>query len=345
MIRFRCPKCEAKMEVDESFGGRAARCPTCGHDLRVPKEGEPTPAAGAAQTTRPGVTTVRVGGEKVEIIPPLETLVVISLIFVSLALLSFLACLVFLGSSSVSPLMTGSLLGAVLALLGTLIGVPGYHNVKRSRGRKRGKTHVMVALLAGLVLFLGFTVAAIVSYTQVAWRAPCEENIKRIDIAMHQYAAKHEGAFPKSLNILVDEKYVDPGVVTCPEYRIQIGTPTYILTPDINVNAPQFQAAPDLMILSDGYPFEAHGDGQVRVLLLNHQILTKSLTEWATYQKVQAERWNKILNEIRNPRKPTPAEPAAPAGPQPLFSPGQKAPAAGGAPAAPAPTTTPPAGK
>ena len=40
MIRFRCPNCESQMEVDESFAGRPARCPTCGCDMKVPKEGE-----------------------------------------------------------------------------------------------------------------------------------------------------------------------------------------------------------------------------------------------------------------------------------------------------------------
>ena len=44
MIRFRCPKCEGRMEVDEAFANRAMRCPTCGQDLKVPKKGEATPA-------------------------------------------------------------------------------------------------------------------------------------------------------------------------------------------------------------------------------------------------------------------------------------------------------------
>jgi DNA-directed RNA polymerase subunit RPC12/RpoP len=36
MIRFKCPKCEKKLQVDDSKAGGAATCPECGQRFRIP---------------------------------------------------------------------------------------------------------------------------------------------------------------------------------------------------------------------------------------------------------------------------------------------------------------------
>jgi hypothetical protein len=307
------------MEVDESFAGRAARCPTCGYDLRVPKTGEAAaPVRGTVEPTRPGTTVVKVQGETVEIVPPLETMAVVALGAVGLAVVAALG----IGVSGLltSPWFVGMFLGALLALLGTIMAIPAYHNIRRSRGRKRGKRLAVAALAAGGSLFVVFLVGAIVAFVSASWRPPCEEDLKRIYVALRAYADRHQGAFPNDLQALVGEGCLDSrDCLTCPAYRVVPGTQTYILTPDINVKNPLFPD--DLLIVSDGPPYEAHGDGFVRALLLSGKIVRIPLAEWARYQDTQAKRWNEILNKIRRGPQP-PAGGPPPGGPPPPPMPG-----------------------
>ena len=336
MIRFRCTKCDAQMEVDESFANRAARCPTCGHDLRVPKTGEPaTPVKGVVQPTRPGATVVKVQGESVEIVPPTDPMALIALAAVGLSVVAAVG----IGVSGfwTPPWAVGMTMGALLALLGAIIAIPAYHGIRRSRGRKRGKALAAAGLAGGGGLFLVFLVGAIIGFVTAQWKPPCEENLKRMYLALRDYADKHEGAFPMSLEVLANEGYLDGrDWLTCPAYRVVPGTPTYILTPDINVKNPLF---PDsMLIVSDGPPYEAHGDGFVRALLLSGKITAVPLSDWPSYQETQKTRWNEIQNKIRRVPPAAPGgAPPAPAGP--LFAPPTAAPAAAPAPPPAAPAT------
>ena len=326
MIRFRCPRCESEMEVDESFAGRQARCPTCGCDLKVPKAGEPSPPIQPARATpRKGATTVTVDGRQVEVVPPLETMVFVSMAFVLLSVAA--ALVVGLGGFVTPPWAVGGTLAALLALLGVLIAVPAYHTVRRSRGRKRGRTHALIAMAAGALLFLMFGVIALVGWSQWLLRPTCEQNLKKIYHALVAYADNHAGVFPQSLDVLAKEEYLEnPNWLICPSYRVPVGETSYILTPDIDTSAKRPDGSDwwprDTMIVSDGPPYKAHGDGFVRVLLLGGEVKRVKLAEWAAYQKTQAERWNKTLRQIRQAKEeaarkddsaPTDAPPAAPA--------------------------------
>jgi Zn-dependent protease with chaperone function len=56
-IRFRCPRCESKIRVRDSYAGKAARCPTCKKKIRIPASkatGDPDakPTARLQQTVR-----------------------------------------------------------------------------------------------------------------------------------------------------------------------------------------------------------------------------------------------------------------------------------------------------
>jgi len=331
MIRFRCPKCDGKMEVDDAFAGRAARCPTCGYDFRVPKTGEATPVRGVETPARPGATTVKVGGERVEIVPPIETMAIVSVAAGGFSL-------VVVAALAASGLLAGGwavwAVGAAVALLGAMIGVPAYHNVKRSRGKKRGLLLATIGLLGGAGLFLVFAVGAIIGIARAELKPPCEQNLEHVYAALMKYAKEHNGAFPPKLETLVNDKYLDSDEwLICPAYRFQPGKITYDLTPDININNRLFPA--DLLIVGEKFPYDAHADGFVRALLLDGTVFPVPVAKWADYQKKQADRWNDILNKIRNPR---------PAAPPKAETPPLAAPPAPTPPAAPAPTPAPAAG-
>jgi hypothetical protein len=320
------------MEVDESFAGRSARCATCGCDLRVPKAEEATPTAGQP---RPGAATVTVHGETVEIVPPLESMVFVSLGIVALSVVAFLV--VWLTAMVTLPATIGAALGALLALLGAIMGMPAYTSIHRARGRKRGKELAVAGLLSGVGLFLIFTAIAVVGFVLVLNRPPCEENLKQINLALRSYAQKHDGRFPMSLEVLAKEGYLNPDYLTCPAYKVRMGNQTYayyVVKPDVSMANPLFQEAKDLMVVSDGTvggvsEKNAHTDGYVRVLQLDGTVIKVAADKWQSYKESMAKRWNSILNKILNP-KPA-AEPAAPGGAAPAAP---ESPPAG--PAAPA---------
>ena len=317
MIRFRCPKCDSKMEVDDAFVGRSARCSTCSQELRVPKVGEARQTPGVETPSRPGTTVVHIDGESVEIVPPVEPMAIVAAALVGLSVVTVL----FIGLSRIwtPPWTAGMLMGGIVALLGSMIAIPAYNNIRRSRGCKRGQLPATIALLGGGALFLIFAIGSIIGLAQMRFKPPCEENLKHIYTAMGAYADRHGGALPdgheQTLKTLVAEKYLDSDDwLTCPAYHVPPGTQTYIFTPDININNPAFPR--DLMILSDGPPYDAHGDGFVRVLLLDGTVGKVAVANWNAYQRAEGERWNKALNQIRNPQAAKAAAPAAPPPPE-----------------------------
>jgi hypothetical protein len=225
------------------------------------------------------------------------------------------------------PWAVGALLGALLALLGIIVGVPAYHSVRRSKGRRRGRTHAVISMLAGTALFLVFLVIALVGLFQYYLMRPtCEENLKHIYTALRAYAEDHGGAFPPELETLVDDGRLDGDHwLTCPAYKVPVGRPTYVLTPEINIRAkrPDGQEwwPPDTLIVSDGPPYFAHDDGTVRALLLGGEITHVPHRDWAAYQKDQTDRWSRTLTEIRTAEADAAAgeaaEPAPEASPAP----------------------------
>ena len=308
MIRFHCPRCEAQLEVDESFAGQAARCPTCGSNLRVPREGDATPRS----DPKPGATTLKFHGKTIEVQPPLEVMAVVSVVIVGLSIVALLV--IGLSGLVTLPWTVGMALGSLLALLGAIMAVPAYNTIRRSRGQKRGRHLAIAGLAAGGGLCLIFGIGFLVGFFWDYYRRPsCEQNLKQIYTALRDYAQHHEGAMPRDLETLANNGLLkNRDWLTCPAYHVQIGQPTYILTPDVNLNNPLFP--PDLMIVSDGAPYDAHRDGFIRALLLNGTIEKVPLNTWLAYQKKQAQRWNEIQNKIRQgpASAPTPAADAEP---------------------------------
>jgi len=313
MIRFRCPHCDSQMEVDESFAGRPARCPTCGTTLKVPSEDASHARAAPAAGPRAGTARVTIGGEDVDVVPPLETMVVVSMVCVGLAVVVFL--LAGLVKFVTLPWAVGALLGMLVALLGVIVAIPAYHNIRRSKGRRRGRTHALITLGAGSGLFLIFAVLALILFLRHFYmRSTCKENLEHIYVALRTYADDHDGAFPPALETLTEERYLSSNRwLTCPAHiEASIGDNTYVLTPQINIEAKRPNGEPwwppDTMIVSDGRP-NAHKDGKVRALLLNGEIKYIPLGEWYAYRKVQNERWSRTVTEIRETRRQDPATP------------------------------------
>jgi hypothetical protein len=320
MIRFLCPNCETPMEVDESFAGRRARCPTCGNSLKIPKAGD---AAGPGSRVAPqatGPTAVKINGESVEIRPPLDPMAIVSAALAAVALISPVLCGGILGRLFYpSGWMIGFIFGAILALLASVFGLSGYYNVRRSRGRRAGRLIAAIGMLGGLGLFIVFGAGAVVATVRVALRPSCEDNLKVIYVALREYAGKHDGALPRDLAILVREKYLDSDArLTCPDYHVASGTQTYRLVPAINLNDPVYP--PDMMIVADGEPIHSHSDGSVRVLLKEGTVHLVPQSEWGPYMKDQQGKWNEALKQKRKrleeaepPPKEDPAKKGAPA--------------------------------
>ena len=321
MIRFHCPSCDARMEVDESFGGRAARCPTCSHELKIPTAADA--AAAAKGSPRSGAAVIDVDGEKVEVRPPIEATAKLSAGLVCAAVVAWAAGT--FGPFAANSWAFGGLVGALLAALGAIMSLPAYQTIKRSHGGKRGTGMATAGLIAGAVLFVVFMGAATYGLVTFKIRPPCEENLKQIYAALMKYADAHDGAFPKDMGELVRGKFLDSDQwITCPAYQDKsIGTQTYQLTPDVNIKNPMFP--PDMMIVCDGPPYNLHEDGFVRILVLRGEgdaspIKLVSTKEWPAFQKGQSDRWNDIMNRIRNPavrRTPPPAKATGTAAPAP----------------------------
>lgn len=353
MIRFRCPKCDAKVEVDESFADRAGRCATCGYDFRVPKTGEVTPVHGMVEPSRPGATVVKVRGETVEILPPLEIMAVVATVVVGLSVVA--ALVIGLSRLGTAPWLLAMVLGWLLALLSVVMGLSAYSSIASSHGRKRGKKLATVALAAGGGLFLVYFGGAIVEVVRLyAWRPDCEKNLEVISVALANYARAHNGAFPDghktNLKTLVQEGYLaSTDWLTCPAYRVVAGTQTYDLTPDVNNR----DFPPETMLVSDGQPLDTHTDGLIRVLLISGKVIKVPIAEWSKFKAAQVAKWNEVLNRIRQPKADaaaggtpatpeiTPPAPAVVPPPAPVV-----APPAAPKPAAPkpaAPVVAPPA--
>jgi hypothetical protein len=348
------------MEVDDTFGGRAARCPTCGSGLRVPKAGAEAATPGGTPA-RPGATTVNVEGEKVEILPPIELTAIVSVVIVGLSLVAFAIGWLVHVFNFTDPFQVGSIMGALVALLGVFIAVWAFPTIKKSRGRRRGLGLVRISLLGGLGLFLVFLSCFIAAWAMSRNRPPCEENLSHIYSALRSYCGGHNGAFPPSLSALVKEKYLDNmDWLRCPAYKMEPGSVTYSMTPDVNMENKLYTDHPDMMIVFDGPGFEhAHQDGSVRILLLNGNIEKIPFGEWQKFRDGQGKIWTEIQRKLHMPPVPpvppaalralTPEGEAAPPAPAPgaAPAPAPKAPAAptpaAKAPAAPTPAVPPPA--
>jgi hypothetical protein len=358
MIRFKCPHCEAKMEVDETNAGRMARCATCGQDLKIPRQSETTPRA--STPVRPGATTVKVEGEHVEVVPPVETTAYIGVGAVAVSVIAFLAA--WMSGTLTPPFAVGATIGSLVAALGAMVGLSAWNTIRRSRGRRGGAMLAKIALIGGGSLFFLFALGAIIGYAKYHYRPTCKENLQHINAALRDYASKHDGVYPPNLMTLVEEHNLDKrDWLTCPAYAAIPGTQTYGYITQLTINPKYYPSIfpTNMLVAYDGPEFNTHGDGFVRVLLLDGTIEKKPLTDWAKFFDTEGRLWQDVQRKVRiaqgliAPPAPTPTqetiiiyEEEAPTGTGPAATAtGAKAPAATptGAPAAKAPPAKAPA--
>jgi hypothetical protein len=289
---------------------------------------------------------VKVDGQQVEIVPPMETMVYMSLGFLIGSVISII--IVWGGIFSFTrPLTLAGGLGSMLGVLGLLTALLSCHSIRRSRGRKVGARLALSCLVAGggLVL-LSFVLLIFGIATEWLGRSSCEDNLKHIYAALRGFTSKHEDALPRELRGLVEERFLDSSSwLTCKEYPDAIGRQTYSYwgTDASRLGVKITQLPPELPIVTDGPPYDLHPDKQVRVLTLKGDMQLIPIEKWELYKKAQGEKWNEILNKICNPKAAKPPEPAPPPKEGESTEPAPKEPAPGPATPAPGPAAPAPA--
>jgi hypothetical protein len=295
------------MEVDESYAGRPTRCAVCGTDIRIPKGGETQVAQALDEPSKPGALVVHVGDETVEVVPPVDTMAILSVALLTIAA----AVTVGLGLAGVTryPWTIGTTLGASVALLAGLTGLPAYHGIRRSKGRKRGKVLALIGAIGGGAVFVGLAaVAAALWFYNIRLQPTCDENLERINRALRAYAEDHDGVIlPPALGDLVEEGYLESqDTLICPEsgvmYTMHFGRLNGKRIP-IDLDNPLFEK--DLLIVSDGVPMRAHADGFARVLLLDGTVHKVPVEDWEMYRaEHSSEKWDAIFEKLREQDKP-----------------------------------------
>ncbi len=308
MIRFRCPHCDSAMEVDEAYAGRPTRCPVCGTEMRIPKGEETRIAQPLEQPSGSGAVLVHVGDETVEVVPPVDTMAVLSAVLMGAAV----AVTVGLGLAQLTrfPWTIGMTLGACVALLAALTGLPAFHGIRRSKGRKRGKLLALITTIGGAALFLGLGAAAAAGWViNLRLQPTCEENLRKVNEALRAYARDHDGVIlPAALGDLVEEGHLDSrNTLICPEsgvsYTMHFGRMDGVRVP-IDLDDPIFEK--DLLIVSDGAPTQAHEDGFTRALLLDGTIRMVPVREWELFRADHSTRkWEAIFETLRKRQERT----------------------------------------
>lgn len=115
----------------------------------------------------------------------------------------------------------------------------------------RNKAFTIVELLVVALIFL-LMVGALTPFVQMAKeranRINCASNLRHISLGLHNYAADHNNAFPKSLGELYPNYVDNPNVFDCPGNKI-IGTKD---NPDYNYTAGLTEAtSPKEIIVQD----------------------------------------------------------------------------------------------
>jgi hypothetical protein len=327
------------MEVDETFAGRTARCATCGNTLKIPRQSDATPSRIATPTVA-GAAVVQIEGEAVQVVPPMETSVLVAAGILGFSLVIFLVAM--LSGLLVPPFALSCLIGGLVALIGTLMALSAWNTVKRSGGRKRGKQLATIILLGGAGLFLVFMMGGIVGFALQGRRPSSEENLAQIYRALKTHSDQHNGEFPEDLPTLVKENLLDRDSLSFAAAHVKPGTVTYMYPGRINLNE-KFKKvfAEDMMIVYENSP-DYHEDGSIRILLLNGKVVAMPKADWSKYRDAQVRIWQTALHKVDEIRFPPPPAPVAPPPTAPAEVTEEEPPAE--APAAPkAPTAPPPA--
>ena len=230
MIHFQCPRCGAPMETPDHYAGRTARCPTCNRRIRVPRQARA--GAGRDETAPPPIdessstsAVFRIEGRAYQVRAKVDGLLIAACITLALSLAVFVA--VGMTAPAYSPWFVAGLVAVGFVLFGALLVVPGYYNIRRSRGRKTGERLVFVIVAVAAVLVVAFLCVALVAKLS-ADTSPCYARLKAVGRALRQYATRNDQLLPPVPETLVEQGYLGASKLTCPEVRgAREGMPTY----------------------------------------------------------------------------------------------------------------------
>jgi DNA-directed RNA polymerase subunit RPC12/RpoP len=257
MIQFRCPSCQAPIEVPDQYAGRAARCPTCSGRIRVPQKSggdQRTEMQLLEDASATSSAVFRVEGRLYEIRPALDGLLIAAAIVAGLSLAVF----AFVGVSVqvYSPWALAGLIAGGIALFGGLLVLPALYNIRRSHGRKTGQRLALtIAAIAAALVLLFATVSVVCKLLEDS--TPCHERLQAVYQAFREYAARNGGRLPPRPEALVEQHYLPASKLTClAASGVREGDPTYLqqsYDPRIDFNAdPSFPG--DVMLLMESSP-------------------------------------------------------------------------------------------
>ncbi len=229
MITFRCSNCKAEIEVPEHYAGRAAQCPTCGRKLRVPSPAADRTDSRSAALPLDASSTgsiVSLDGRVYQVRPQIEGMMIAAAGVIGLSVP--VLAVVGLTLRAYSPWLWAGLIATGVAGFGMLLVVPGFNNIRRSRGRKSGRRLGMITLAGGLALAATYLSIGLISYA-VADHSGCRARLEAVYRAMMQYASQNEGHLPPRPETLVELGYLKASKLTCPKHGgVREGDPTYI---------------------------------------------------------------------------------------------------------------------
>ena len=180
MIQFSCD-CGKPLQARDEYAGQVTRCPQCGRELPIPGGGEAVQPADAPRAAPPapdyrrdrplGPPPGRGWGDRERFLPPTTSGKAITSLV--LGLLSVFVCSVLTGIPAI------------------IFGILGLRDVRRGEGRVAGTGLAITGLVTG-VLSLFLTVGiffAVVKVREAAARAQSSGRLKRMTLAMHDYAS------------------------------------------------------------------------------------------------------------------------------------------------------------
>lgn len=104
-----------------------------------------------------------------------------------------------------------------------------------SKGFTIGELAVVLAVAAALILAFAPVIRHV---NRRHMRVECDNNLKKIGVALYMYANRNDGKFPPSLKTLYEEKFLsDKTIMNCPASKV-VGTidyPDYVYVPDLSL--------------------------------------------------------------------------------------------------------------
>lgn len=195
-----CAGCQQAMQIEEKFRGLTMRCPRCAQLVEVPGE-EKAPSPPELESEPPRVAKSKLG-------LPLAALM--------FGLLGF---------------ATNRFLG----LLGIFLGLAVLSGIRRNPALRKGRGLAVAGVVFGAVNFLlidalglGNGLRPVLARArEYSKRTACADHLRAIHDALLSHAAKNGGRYPPSLDELVREGNIKPGLMRCAHVEADIAAATY----------------------------------------------------------------------------------------------------------------------